>query len=68
MERRKERSGILQLSGRYGSHEAAQPYRKWRTQGKEKDKQGQWHEVGEVKGVKGENQRGRSKWSSGSLC
>lgn len=34
---------ILQLSGRYGSHEAAQPYRKWRAQGKGKDKQGQWH-------------------------
>lgn len=34
---------ILQLSGRYGSHEAAQPYRKWQAQGKEKDKQGQWH-------------------------
>lgn len=41
-----EESGILQLSGRYGSHEAAQPYRKRQTQGKGKDKQGQWHEVG----------------------
>lgn len=44
---------VLQLSGRYGSHEAAQPYRKRRAQGKGKDKQGQWHEVGEVKRVGG---------------
>lgn len=39
----RERPAILQLSGRYGSHEAAQPYRKRRAQGKGKDKQGQWH-------------------------
>lgn len=66
-ERGRERPAILQLSGRYGSHEAAQPYRKRRAQGKGKDKQGQWHEGG-VKGVDGENQRGRSEWSSGFVC
>lgn len=40
--RGRERPAILQLSGRYGSHEAAQPDRKQRAQGKVKDKQGQW--------------------------
>lgn len=38
----REKPAILQLSGRYGSHEAAQPYRKRQAQGKGKDKQGQW--------------------------
>lgn len=42
---------ILQLSGRYGSHEAAQPYRKRPAQGKGKDKQGQWLGEGGREGV-----------------
>lgn len=57
---------ILQLSGSYGSHEVAQPYRKRQAQGKGKDKQGQWRWWG--RGGDGVNQRGRSEWSSGFVC
>lgn len=59
---------ILQLSGRYGSHEAAQPYRKWQAQGKGKDKQGQWLGEGGWKRAGWRESEGRSEWSSGFVC
>lgn len=54
----RERPALLQLSARYGPHEAAQPYRKQPAQGKGKGKQGQWHEEGEVGGGQMERIRG----------
>lgn len=48
------RLSLLQLSGRYGSHEAAQPYRKLRAQGKGKTNKGN----GMKRGMERENQGG----------